>query len=178
MKLFYRKKKALLRTFYELDKKMKAFLQTNEQESTELDDVSVDSDGNFSVKSHMFEGHDEDKLLTKTREDSYNRDTLMSLMFTGFEHSMKCPFSKVYSDVNYLYPCCFPDEPCKNGRYHTLETLLQHVESKRCAYHDVLGKYISYFIEDKNDDCVKELIRRKREDRLRELNETKTTLQK
>ena len=176
--LFYRKKRALLRTFYELDKKIESNKKTNDQETTDIQPLTYDSDGNISIKSYMFEGHDEDEWLTQNREDTYCRDTLMSLMFTGFEHSMKCPFSKIYSDVNYLYPCHFPDEQCKNGRYYTLETLLQHVDSKHCMSHDVLGKYIRYFMEDKNEDCVRLLMETKRKDSTRQLTKKKSAPEK
>ena len=178
MALFYRKKRALLRTIYELDKISECNKEKNSQETTDLQPLTYNSDGDISIKSYMFEGHDEDAFLTQTRHDSSCRDTLLSLMFTGFEHSMKCPFSKIYSDVNYLYPCDFPDELCKNGRYYTLETLLQHVDSKHCTFHDILGKYIRYFNEDNNEDCVRILMKRKRDDCIRELNKKQTCSKK
>ena len=142
MTLFYRKKRALLRTFYELDKISEAKKNTNDHDNTEQQPLSYGSDGDISIQSYMFEGNDEDTCLIQDRDDNSCSDTLMSLLFTGFEHSMKCPFSKIYSDVNYLYPCYFPDDQCRNGRYNKLETLLQHVESKHCKFHDVLGQYI------------------------------------
>ena len=83
----------------------------------------------------------------------------MCFLFTGFEHSLKCPFSKVYSDVTRLFPCYCPDEQCKNGRYSNLDTLLQHVRSKNCDYHNILGDYINYFMQDTNEEFIDELKR-------------------
>ena len=128
MRYFYRKKRALMRTFDDLDKK-----PVSNKTSTARDKA----------------------CLTKTTDNTSLKETLMCLMFTGFEHSMKCPFSKIYSDINHLYPCYFPDDQCRNGRYNSLDTLLQHVQSKHCMYHKALGKYIHNFKEDKYEEqCV------------------------
>ena len=166
MSYFYRKKRALLRVFYELDKKFEELQKTKDNNNADLQPLIYDSNGNISIKSYMFEGHDEDTYLAETREDSSTRDTLMCLLFTGFEHSMKCPFSKVYSDIHYLYPCYFPDEQCKVGRYYTLDTLQQHVKSKNCQFHDTLGQYIQYFKEDMNDECIRALIKKQRKSKM------------
>ena len=155
---FYRKKRALLRIFIELDKKLETNQNLKEKEDTELPPITYDSDGNVSVHSYMFLDGNDDARDSVKREDTSIRETLMCLLFTGFEHSMKCPFSKVYSDINDLYPCYFPDEQCKNGRYGTLQTLLQHVQSKSCKFHDILGDYIRYFIEDKNEEIIKQFV--------------------
>ena len=152
-KLFYRKKRAILRCFYELDQKMEVNMKKIEDPP-----LSYDSDGNIIIEDFMFEGHDEDAQLTLERDDTSNRVTLLSLLFTGFEHSLKCPFSKVYSDINHLIPCYLPDEQCKNGRFGTLETLLQHVQSKHCRFHDILGDYIRYFTDDNNDEYIRLLV--------------------
>ena len=157
-KYFYRKKRALLRTLHELDKNNELQQNKKVQEDNQFAPLSYDSDGNLIIEEYMFEGSEEDAQLTAEREDKAIRETLVSLLFTAFEHSLKCPFSKVYNEVPSLCPCYFPDEECKNGRHGTLEHLLQHVDSKNCKYHHVLGDYIRYFIEDKNDECIRILI--------------------
>ena len=124
------------------------------EEDKQFRPLEYDSDGNIIIEDYMFEGHDEDANLNIERDDTSTRNTLMCLLFTGFEHSLKCPFSKVYSEINHLYPCCLPDEQCKNGRFFNLQTLLQHVQSKHCNLHNILGDYIQYFIDDNNEECI------------------------
>ena len=153
---FYRKKRALLRTFHDLDAKLEMNRKKDEQNNYEL---RYDSDGDIIIEDYMFEGSYEDAQLSVEREDSATRNTLMCLLFTGFEHSLKCPFSKVYSDITQLFPCYCPDEQCKNGRYSNLDTLLQHVRSKNCDYHNILGDHINYFMEDTNEEFMEELKR-------------------
>ena len=112
---------------------------------------SDDDDDNFHwddwepgdpIPDKFFVGGDE-KIVGPHRDQF--KVTLFLLMFSGFERTLKCPFSQVYSDLAYLYNCPLPDTLCRNCNFDHITYLRQHADSKSCLHHQVLSKSFEFW---------------------------------
>ena len=133
--LFRFRKEALESTFKYIDKDVVEY---------PFDVDGFESDDSCGSKSHWFEGGDE-KPLTMHRDKL--KEMLFLLQFSGFETTLKCPCSKVYRDLIFLYGCPLAEDPCKNQNFNNVTSLLQHFNSKFCIFHTVLSKYLSSLCE-------------------------------
>ena len=107
-------------------------------------DNQFDDDDSCASRSHWFVGGDEKPLgMHRNRL----KEMLFVLQFSGFESTLKCPCSRVYSDLTFLFGCPLAEDKCKNQAFNTVSALLQHFNSKICIFHTVLSKYLSTLCE-------------------------------
>ena len=136
--LFRYRKAALEITFAYIDKTVAEY-----PFEVALDD-SYFSDSSCDSHSHWFEGG-EDKPRGMHRNKL--KEMLFLLLFSGFETTLKCPCSKVYGDLIFLYGCPLPEVQCKNQNFNDVSALLHHFSSNICIFHTVLSKYLSSLCE-------------------------------
>ena len=136
--LFRYRKQALESTFDYIDETVAEYPFENEV------DKSYFSDDSCASRDHWFEGWDE-----KPRGMHRNKlkEMLFLLQFSGFETTLKCPCSKLYGDLIFLYGCPLAEEQCKNQKFSNVSALLDHFNSKICIFHTVLSKYLCALCE-------------------------------
>ena len=128
MQFFGYRKQAMLRTFEYID--------------DFVDKYPLDSDSEDDGYSDSPYFSDEEKVKVLGMHRDRLKDMLFMLQFTGFESTLKCPCSKLYSDVIFLYGCPLPENQCKNQVFRDIGSLYQHFDNKGCIFHTVLSKYI------------------------------------
>ena len=131
--LFHLRKLALKKTFVYIDDC--------------IEDYPLDSDNDSRgySSSPYFSEDEEDKILGMHKNRL--KESLFVLMFSGFESSLKCPCSKVYRDLIFLYGCPLPEEPCKNQSFGNMTAFMQHFNSKSCVFHKVIYNYLLHLSE-------------------------------
>ena len=133
--LFHYRKEAMETTFEYIDQHVDEY---------PLEKDSYLSDDSCASKDHWFVGG-EDKIVSMHRDRL--KEMLFLLQFSGIETTLKCPCSKVYRDLIFLFGCPLTEEPCKNQNFNSMSSLLQHLSSKFCVFHTVLSKYTSTLCE-------------------------------
>ena len=132
-KLFYMRKEAMTKTFEFID--------------DHIDDYPLDSDSEANAySSSPYFSEDENCKILGMHKDKL-KEMLFVLMFSGFETVLKCPCSKVYSDLIFLYGCPLPENSCKNQSYSNMSAFMQHFSNKGCVFHKVIFTYLSYLSE-------------------------------
>ena len=110
-------------------------------------DYPLDSDSEDEGYSESpFFSDDENVKVVGMHKDRL-KVMLYMLQYSGFESTLKCPCSKVYSDLIFLYGCPLPENQCKNQSFHDIGSLYQHFNSKGCIFHTVLSQYLKNLCE-------------------------------
>ena len=112
-----------------------------------IDDYPLDSDNEQNeYSSSPYSSEDENCKVLGMHKDRL-KEMLFVLMFSGFETALKCPCSKVYTDLIFLYGCPLPDTSCKNQSFGDMSAFTQHFPNKGCVFHKVLFTYLLYLSE-------------------------------
>ena len=130
---FHLRKRAILNTYLYIDECVSEYPLDVEEEKP------VTSSPDFS--------DDESDCRFPTMHKSRLKVMLFVLLFSGFECTSKCPCSKAYRDLIFLYGCPLPDDPCKDQNFKDLGALMQHFDSKYCIFHTIISKYMMNLTE-------------------------------
>ena len=131
--LFHLQKKAMIKTFQFID--------------DSIADYPLDSDSDVNEFSSSPYFSEDENCKVQGMHKNNLKEMMFVLLFSGFETSLKCPCSKVYRDLIFLYGCSLADDPCKNQSYRDMTAFMQHFNNKSCIFHKVIFHYLSHLSE-------------------------------